>query len=282
MLGRYHIAESNSALWNIDKMKSLHKVLDIIDTVAEMGNAGIRDISSATGYPPATTHRIISTLIQRRYFKQDPVTKTYFLSLRFLELGTQVKDRFSLTSIARPHLERLMAETEENANLAVRDGDEAIYLDQVQSNHMLQLFTKLGARVPLYSTGVGKLFMSLWSESDLERYLKHTRRNAHTPHTLVERDDILAELARIRSQGFSVDNEETEEGVRCVAALVYDHNRQAVAAISVSGAAMRITLDRIEFFVQKVKQCAQALSLELGFKATKNIKGSQRKETDHA
>ena len=264
-------------------MKSLHKVLDIIDTVAEVGTAGIRELSARTGFPPATTHRIVSTLVKRRYLKQDPVTKNYSLSLRFLELGTKVQQQFNLVSVARPHLERLMIEVKESTNLAVRDGDEIVYLDRVQNNDsMLQSFTKLGARVPLYATGVGKMFMSQWSDLEIEEYLLRTKRDPHTSHTLVQREDILREMARIRIHGYATDNEEMEEGVRCVAALVFDHNRRPTAAVSVSGAATRIPRERIHELGQSVKRCALVISRELGYPANSQNTKTTIKEVDHA
>jgi len=247
-------------------MKSLHKVLNIIDTIANTGSAGIRELSSLTGFSPATVHRIVSTLVKRRYFAQDPVTKKYSLSLRFLELGTRVQQQFNLTAVTRPHLERLMAETKESVNLAVLDGDEMVYLDHVRSNHsLLQLFTQPGARVPLYTTGVGKLFLGLLSESDLDSYLERTPLDSRTPHTLVDRDAILKEISLIRTRGFSVDNEEFEAGVRCVAALIFDHSGHPAAALSISGAVVRITPDRIKYFGKLVKRSAHNISLELGF-----------------
>jgi DNA-binding IclR family transcriptional regulator len=247
-------------------MKSLHKVLDIIEAVAKSGSAGIRELSSHTGFPPPTVHRITSTLVERRYFKQDPLTKRLSLSIQFLELGTKVQQQFNLTAIARPHLEKLMDETKESVNLAVQDGDHVAYLDHVRSDYsMLQLFTKPGARVPLYCTGVGKLFMSRWTLSEVEDYLKRTPLTHHTPHTIVDRLDLLEELERIRRQGYSVDNEEMEEGVRCVAALVLDHRGKPAGAISISGTAMRIAPRRIKPFAKSLKACSQAISKELGF-----------------
>jgi len=149
-------------------MKSLLKAIDIIDAVARTDSAGIRELSSMTGFPPSTIHRIVTTLMDRHYLRQDPFTKRYSLSYRFLELGSQVQHQFNLISIARPHLERLMAEAKETVNLAVQDGDSVVYLDCVQSNYsMLQLFTKPGARVPLYATAVGKMFLSRMPESEL-------------------------------------------------------------------------------------------------------------------
>jgi DNA-binding IclR family transcriptional regulator len=252
-------------------MKSLFKTLDIIETIAENGRLGIREISTKTGFPPATIHRIATTLVKRRYFRQDPITKTYSLSFRFMELGTRVQEQFDLSAISRPHLQRLMTETEESANLAILDGDEVVYLEQVKNDKsILKIFTRLGARAPLYTTGVGKMFMSQWREAEIDAYLMRTHIESRTPNTLVNRDDIRKEMALISAKGYSVDNEEMETGVRCVAAPVFDHNRQPVAAVSISGAAIRITPDRIGFFEAKVRRCAMAISSELGYNAEKN------------
>jgi DNA-binding IclR family transcriptional regulator len=251
-------------------MKSLSKAIDTIDAVAEAGSAGIRELSFKTGFPPSTIHRIVATLVKKHYFQQDPVTKKYSLSSRFLELGSMVQQQTHLTSIARPHLERLMAETRESINLAVQDGDSAVYLDIVQSKYsMLQLFTRPGARVPLYATGVGKMFLSQMNHSDLEAYLKKVELVPFTRNTMTRKDRIIEELAQIRRRGFAVDNEEMEEGVRCVAAAIFDHNGQSAATISITGAAMRVTPDRVEHFGELIKSCASAISRELGFNATK-------------
>ena len=247
-------------------MKSLLKAIDTIDAVARAGSAGIREISSMTGFPPSTIHRIVATLMERHYLRQDPFTKRYSLSYRFLELGSQVQQQFNLISIARPHLERLMAEAKESVNLAVQDGDSVVYLDCVPSNYsMLQLFTKPGARVPLYATAVGKMFLSCMSESALDAYLERTRLTLNTPYTRIERINILEDLKEIRLQGYSVDDEEMEEGVRCVAALIHDHHSQPVAAISISGASMRVAPARISYFGELTKACASTISRELGF-----------------
>jgi DNA-binding IclR family transcriptional regulator len=250
-------------------MKSLHKVLDIIEAVAEAGTMGIRELSSVTGFPPPTIHRITSTLVSRHYLKQDPLSKRLSLSLQFLHLGTKVQQQFNLTAIARPHLERLMSETRESVNLAVQDGDHVAYLDHVQSDHsMLQLFTKPGARVPLYCTGVGKMFMSRWTPSAVDEYLNRTPLVKHTPHTITNNAKLKVELARIQTQGYALDNEEMEQGVRCVAALLVDHHGNPVAAISISGAAMRITPKDIKSFAKSLKACSRAISEEMGFTGT--------------
>lgn len=247
-------------------MKSLHKVLDIIEAVAKSGSMGIRELSAVTGFPPPTIHRITSTLVQRHYLKQNPLTKRLSLSIQFLELGTRVQQQFNLTAIARPYLEKLMRETRESVNLAVQDGDYVAYMDHVRSDYtMLQLFTKPGARVPLYCTGVGKMFMSEWTPSEVDQYLDRTPLVPHTSSTIVDRSKLADELAHIREQRYAVDHEEMEQGVRCVAALVVDHHAKPIAAISISGAAMRITPGKIKSFAKSLKACSRAISLEMGF-----------------
>jgi len=247
-------------------MKSLLKAIDTIDAVADAGSVGIRELSNITGYPPSTIHRIVTTLVEKNYFQQDPVTRRYSLSFRFLELASQFQQKTHLTAIALPHLEQLMATTRESVNLAVRDGDSMVYLDIVQSRYtMLQLFTRPGARVPLYATGVGKLFLSRMEESELDAYLHRTKPTAFTPHTLVARDAVIQDLQMIRQRGFAVDNQEMEEGVRCVAALIYDHQSRPAASVSVTGTATRFTPERVKQYGQQVNECAAAISGLLGF-----------------
>jgi len=249
-------------------MKSLNKALDVIEIVGELGSVGVREISSLTGFPPATSHRILSTLASRGYLVQDEIAKRYSLALRFLELGSKAQQESDLHAIARPHLHQLMLKTGETANLVVRDGDSVVYLDQVQSDEtMLKIFTKLGARAPLYSTGVGKMFLSRWSPSELDSYIKRTELIPHTQHTLTTQAELRVEMERISNQGYAVDNEETELGVRCVAALIVNHMQDVVAAVSISGVAMRITEDRIEPFGEMVMHCAINISHDLGYRS---------------
>lgn len=246
-------------------MKSLQKVIDIIEFIAASGRAGIKEISDHTGFPPSTAHRIVATLVSRHYLEQDPVTKGYTLSLKFLELGSLVQHRFDLARIARPHLELLVAETRESASLVVRDGDEAVYLDHVQDDHMLQLFTRVGARVPLYATGAGKVFLAQMADRDLASYLGRVTLSRHTAKTFTAEEALRGDLAKCRRCGHAVDDEEMEAGIRCVAAPVYHHDGTVAAVISVSGAAIRISPARLEELGRIVSYRALTVSRALGF-----------------
>ena len=246
-------------------MKSLHKVLNIIEVISEKKNAGIQEISIHTGYPPPTVHRIVNTLLRRNYLEQDRQTKAYRLSLLFFKLGIGVQQQFDLISAARPYLRSLVEDTNENANLAVEDGDHVIYVDHVRGTHLLQMFTQLGGRAPLYCTGVGKLLLAERAPEALKCYLESVERVACTPQTLVSPQALSDELETIRRQGYALDNEEREAGVRCVAALVRDYQGCAVGAISISGATMRISDERIAVLSKKVMAACHEVSRALGY-----------------
>jgi IclR family KDG regulon transcriptional repressor len=245
--------------------------LDLIEIIAETGSLGVRELSSRTGFPPTTVHRMMATLTERGYLQQNPSTRNYSLSTRFLEFADRVQQQFDLLPMARPHLERLCADTGENVNLGVREGTVVVYIDHVHSQtHTLQTFTRLGARVPLYATGVGKVFLSRMKTPELDAYLKKITLKQYTEKTITDRNLLTKELARVRKQGYAVDNQEKEHGVRCIAAPVLNYNELMIAAVSISGASQWIPMERIHLLARMVINCAARISAELGYKDNKS------------
>ena len=247
-------------------MKSLNRALDIIELIAERRGIGIREIAQAAGLPPATVHRMVSTLTQRGYLSKSERTRRYTLSPKFMVFGQRVQQQIDIVAITRPHLEALMSATRENANLCIRDGEKIIYIDQVGSpEHNLQIFTKLGGSAPLYASGVGKVFLAHMNASELEAYLKAVELRPFTNHTKTTPVALRKEIAAIQKIGHGVDDQERELGVRCVAAPIYDHAQRIVAAISVSGASQRIPKQRIKELGQQVVACAHSVSVAMGY-----------------
>ena len=247
-------------------MKSLKKALDLLEIIAETGGIGVREMSARTGFPPTTVHRVMRTLVERGYLRQNPNNREYRLSTRFLDFADRVYQQFDLIPIARPYLEKLSADTEESANLCVLDGPVIVYIDHIHSQkHMLRTFTRLGARVPLYATGVGKIYLSQMVHNELEAYLAQVKMERFTGKTITDRKTLMREIERIRKQGYALDDQEKENGVRCVAAPIFDHNRTIIAAISISGATQWITKDRIEPLSQLVMDSAARISGDFGY-----------------
>jgi DNA-binding IclR family transcriptional regulator len=246
-------------------MKSLNRALDLIEIIAEHGGIGVRELSKTAGLPPASTHRIIAALVTRGYLNKNERSHHYALSPKFLILGEKVQQQIDIVAIARPYLERLMSETRENANLCVRDGHNVIYIDHVGSpDHHLRAFTKLGGKAPLYASGVGKVFLSCLDRQRLQKFIDQVELMPFTPHTIITIPKLIDELNTIRRKGYAIDNQEKEIGVRCVAAPVFNHSGRIQAAISVSGAAQRLTLKRLPILGRLVIDTAQQLSAAIG------------------
>ena len=239
----------------------------MLELICEANGISIHELSVKTGFPPPTVHRILNTLVERGYVRQNPENKNYMLSSQFLYYSDRVQQQFDLIPMARPLLEQLSRDTEASANLCVMDNLVVVYVDHVHSQkHILRTFTRLGAREPLYATGVGKIFMSRMTPADLEKYLAKTKMKRFTEHTIGNRKEMIAEIERIRRQGYAVDEQERSMGVRCIAAPVHNRSGKVIAAISISGPVQFIPIEEVESLSQRVMESAANLSEELGYK----------------
>jgi DNA-binding IclR family transcriptional regulator len=247
-------------------VQSVERTLDILESLVDFGSeVGLVEISQGVTLPLATVHRLLGTLIRRGYVKQNRQNRKYSLGFRALQMGNDMRQRFALRLEARPFLHRLMERTGESANLAVLDDGEVVYIDQAQSSKILRMFTQLGNRVPAHSTGSGKVMLAFGTPETAEGVLRRYGMPVRTPHTITDAMRFREELARIRAQGFALDDEEHEEGVRCLAVPVRDSSGQVVASLSVSGPATRLNDAQVAAFTSEVLDCGAQLSARLGY-----------------
>jgi IclR family acetate operon transcriptional repressor len=247
------------------KVQSVDRTLDVLESLAtRRGATGISELSQLVGLHVSTVHRLLATLVDRGYVRQDPDSSRYHLGSRIFTLASAADVHLDLRLVARPYLERLMRNSGETANLVTASGNEVVYLDQVASMHLVKMFAMPGMRAPLYCTGTGKIMLAFRGSDFAEPVLGASLRR-HTARTIVTRAALEAELASIRKAGFSIDNEEMEEGVRCLAVPVFDRRRECVGAMSVSGPTTRMTSERVEKLAPAVRQIADDLSRQLGF-----------------
>jgi IclR family acetate operon transcriptional repressor len=247
-------------------VQSVERTLDILEALVELGSeVGLVEISQAVSLPLATVHRLLGTLIARGYVKQNRQNRKYALGFRALQMGSDMRQRFSLRLEARPFLQRLMQRSGESANLAVLDDGDVVYIDQAQSSRILRMFTQVGHRLPAHSTGSGKVMLAFAPPEVMEGILRRCGLPARTAHTIVDIDAFRAELERIRAAGYAIDDEEQEEGVRCAAVPVRDESSQVVASLSVSGPVTRLNDRHMEAVIAEVLECGRALSSRLGY-----------------
>ncbi len=255
------------------KLTSLEKALKALDVVAKNKSVGLRELATELGFPPSTVHRLLAILTASRYLTQDPETKKYRLSLKFLELGAAVREDLDLITAARPHMTALMRATSETVNLALFDGAGIVYVDQVtDSNSLLRIFTRVGTRAPLYCTGVGKACLANLPAESVAEYWNSIEKRQYTDNTIRDESRLKKELQTIRRQGYSVDNEEMEIGVRCVASAIRQHRSGIVAAVSVSGPSTRLTADRVSSLGELVRQTAQQITTDLGYSEKESLR----------
>ena len=240
-------------------VQSLERAFGLLEHMADAGGEiGLSELAAGSGLPLPTIHRLMRTLVTCGYVRQQP-NRRYALGPRLIRLGESAAR--PLATWARPHLARLVEETGETANMALLNGDDAVYVAQVPSRHSMRMFTEVGRRVRPHATGVGKALLAGLPDHEVRALLARTGMPAATERTLTTPEAFLEALAEVRARGYAVDDNEQEIGVRCVAVRVPDS--PTPAAISVSGPAGRVTDEAVEKMVPLLQEVARDLSAAL-------------------
>ena len=240
-------------------VQSLDRAFLLLEAVANAGgSARLTELAASTGFPLPTIHRLVRTLVAGGYLRQEP-SRRYALGPRLIRLGESAAR--VLGTWARPHLQELVAEIGETANMATLEGDQAVYTAQVPSEHSMRMFTEVGRRVTAHSTGVGKALLSQLDDEEVLQLLRRTGMPALTARTITAPEALLGELAQVRERGYAMDDGEHESGVRCVAVPVRDAPTRV--AISVSGPSSRVTIERMGAILPVLTRVASELAKEL-------------------
>ncbi len=254
------------AVKNHASVQSVGRTLDILEVLAATdGELGILDLSNRVGLHASTVHRLLATLVLRGYARQSAQTGRYSLGPRALLLGRAFSDHSTIWAEAHAFLKRLVEASGETANLSTLDGDEAVYVDQVASPHLVRMFAIIGRHVPLHSTGCGKVLLAYLEPSERARIIREKGLARSTRYTICSAAALERELADIRRRGYAVDDRENDEDVRCIAAPVCDHTGKVIAALSISGPASRITKERLPELSRLVADISSQTSAALGF-----------------
>lgn len=228
-------------------------------------------IAEAAGLHKSTCYRLLEAMRTHSLIGLNETAGTYHPGMKLFELGSLAVGRLKLDKYAHPLLEDLSRVTGETAHLCVLDGSDVVYVAKVESNRALRIPSAVGARNPAYCTGVGKAMLAHLAPEQLDAYLSETQLRAFTRKTLVSAFELKANLRQIVTQGYAIDDQEREEGVRCVAAPVRDHTGQVVAAVSIAGPSMRVTKERVPELAAHVIRAAAEISSELGHRSINHM-----------
>jgi IclR family transcriptional regulator, acetate operon repressor len=197
----------------------------------------------------------------------DAEQQLWHVGARAFVIGARFLRRTSLVDRARPILRRLMEATGETANLGMERDGQVLFLSQVETHSNIRAFFPPGTLSPLHASGIGKALLARLEPERLERLLARGPLERFTDQTITDRATLLADLVQVRVRGFALDNEEKSAGMRCIAAPVFDVNREAVAGISVSGPVSRVSPDQVARLGLQVMDAARQLTLAIGGEA---------------
>jgi DNA-binding IclR family transcriptional regulator len=247
---------------------ALAKGISVLRFIAESEDpAGITRLSKELHLSIGAVQRVTYTLSELGYLRKAVSGQGYILGPKGWALGLSIVNRIDLKNIAHPYLKDLSDSVGEIVSLGIVEGPEMIYLDRIKTHHILNLNLNIGARLPAYSTSLGKAVLAFLPEPELAEFLDRFELKSFTRNTITDKTKFREELRRIRKRGFSINNGETDNGIRSVAAPVRDRSGRAIASINISVPSIRVTLEDLQTrFAREVTRVAEAISEALGYR----------------
>jgi DNA-binding IclR family transcriptional regulator len=247
------------------KVQALDRAFAVLDLLGESDMPlGLAQVASSLQLHKSTAHRFLMVLERHRMVERTTAGK-FRLGLRLFDFGNRAIEQYDLRDRAQPHLRRLVTETEETAHLCILEGAHIIYIDKIEPSRSVRMITRIGATNPVHCTSVGKAILAFLPEDRVADVLRRTRFERFTHRTVATPEALRVELEKTRRRGYAVDDEELEEGLRCIAVPVLDAQRQPVAAVSVSGPSFRVTAQKLPAIANHLLQCVRGISVDMGF-----------------
>lgn len=245
-------------------VQSIGRIFDLIELLTEHpSGAPLQLLSNQTGLAKSTTHRLLKSLISRGYVIQDSFTSHYRLTLKLFETASSIINNMDLFSIAKPHLDLLAARSGEAVHLVIRDYNDIVYIYKAESA-TTRMMSQLGNRAPLYCTAVGKAILSTLTIPEVQLIWKDSNVKKITQTTITDWGIFLSQIEQAKIDGFAIDNEENELGIRCVGFPLPGIDGQANSAFSISGLINRMTDEKIEDIKKLAKEMQKSILHNLG------------------
>jgi DNA-binding IclR family transcriptional regulator len=252
-------------------VQTIERASSILDILGQSPQGiSIRELSIKIKLPKGTIHRLLSSLSYFGYVHQDPKTRNYLLGFKLVELGNLLLNQLDLRKEAEPFLKDLAERTKETVHMVILDRNEVVYIDKVETEQHtsgLRMASRVGLRNPAHSCAVGKVLLADFSEEALNNFIKEKGLPKRTENTITNSIQLKEHLNLVRAQGYAIDDEENEKGIRCVAAPIRNEVGRAVAAVSISGPAFQVTKKVVQERLKKeVMETAIKISQRLGFR----------------
>lgn len=242
------------------EIQSLARGLKILEILANSSQgASVTELAEALDLDKGSASRLVSTLANYAYAEKDPISRRYSLGPQVVSLSRSLLARLPLREVAKPFLRELMEKTGECSHAGILAQGRVLYIDQVESPASLRVNAEVGSLAPLHCTALGKVLLAYGRiplPAVMERF---------TEHTLVTSDALRKNIEKVKNQGYAVDDEEFDLGVRCVAAPVFDYREKVIGSIGISGPMTRMTNTKLSTCAELVVQISKALSEKMRF-----------------
>jgi IclR family transcriptional regulator, KDG regulon repressor len=246
-------------------IQSVERALMILDLFNEFETElKITDISERLKLHKSTVHSLLKTLQLHSYIDQNPENGKYRLGMKLFERGNFVIQSMDLRAAAKSTLHTLSRATLQTVHLVILDGKEGVYIDKVEGVTSSSLYSRIGRRIPIHCSGVGKALVAFMTKEEIDTIFDGYDFEKRTEHTITSKEVFLKELEEVRQNGYARDIQENEPGVQCVAIPVFDYTEKVIAAISISSPAMRFNEEEIFSHIELLKKESQFLSKKLG------------------
>src|SRR5271156_4619139 len=247
------------------KLQALDRAFAVLDLLSSSSAPmGLAEIAAALELHKSTAHRFLMVLERHRMVERTHGGK-FRLGLRLCDFGSRAVEQYDLRDRAQLHLRMLVAEVEETAHLCILEQTRMVYIDKQEPERTIRMISRVGASSPVHCTAVGKAILATMPRARVEALLPDLVLEQFTRRTMTSREALLKELERTSRRGYAVDDEEREEGVRCAGVAILDGRGEAVAAVSISGPAFRVTMQKIPQIAGKLMTCVQGIQKDLGY-----------------
>lgn len=245
------------------------KSLDVLNLFIQHTKLTFNEIVDLLGAPKTSVHRMVGSLETMGFLQKDSEGR-YLLGLRFLQFGQLVAERLDIREIAFPIMKELRDEVKEAVHLIIKDGNEAIYIQKLDTPHPVRLYTQVGRRAPLYAGACSRIILSYLDKEEQERYLIETELAAIGTGTITDKELLRQSLAEAREAGYTISYSELENETVAIAAPIFDHTGSLAAGLSIAGPESRFGNERLPKLIILIKKAAKEVSSQLGYKEKMN------------
>ena len=245
-------------------VQSLDRALNLLELVAASDGISLTDLSQRAGIAPSTAHRLLMTLQAHGFVDYREEAGHWLIGVEAFRAGNAFVRRTKVADMGRAVMRRLMESCGETVNLAIEQDGDVVFISQVETHEPIRAFFRPGTRGPAHASGIGKALLAEHTDETVRRLLQRKGLPGFTPKTIVEPEQLFGELAEIRKRGWSLDDEERNLGMRCVAAAIYNEFGEAIAGVSISGPVVRMSDERVGELGPQVKRAAAEITESVG------------------